>query len=271
MVSGKFVGAVVGLIFGGFWGLILGFAGGHFIDSFRNVLRGINRTPSPTQRRQIETSFLRTCFMLLGHIAKADGRVSEAEITHTEQLMARMGLTPDHRRDAIGYFQQGTAADFDLQATLAEFNRVCGSRSALRQTLIGYLVTLALADGAMDAAEQRALERIAEGLGIPVFVFRQLLAMITAQAEFHRQGASGGGYRPQSSASELQTAYAALGLSSSATESEVKRTYRRLMSENHPDKLIGQGMPDDMVRLATERSQEISRAYELIRSARAKG
>jgi DnaJ like chaperone protein len=47
-----------------------------------------------------------------------------------------------------------------------------------------------------------------------------------------------------------------------------KKAYRRLMSENHPDKLIAKGVPDEMIKIATERSQEISNAYEVIRNAR---
>ena len=49
---------------------------------------------------------------------------------------------------------------------------------------------------------------------------------------------------------------------------QVKKAYRMLISENHPDKLIGQGMPDDMIQLATERTQEIQAAYEIIVKSR---
>ena len=59
-----------------------------------------------------------------------------------------------------------------------------------------------------------------------------------------------------------------MGVSSNSTDSEIKKVYRKLVSENHPDKLIGQGMPDDMIKLATERTQEIRKAYELIQASR---
>ncbi len=91
--------------------------------------------------------------------------------------------------------------------------------------------------------------------------------MLSAQSRFH---GTGGSYEPPggSPATRLQDAYAALGLKESATDSEVKKTYRRLMSENHPDKLMAKGVPDEMLKMATERSQEISTAYEVIKDSR---
>jgi DnaJ like chaperone protein len=66
----------------------------------------------------------------------------------------------------------------------------------------------------------------------------------------------------------LDSAYAALGVKKQNSDSEIKKAYRKLISQNHPDKLIGQGMPADMVKLATERTQEIQTAYELVVDSR---
>ena len=99
--------------------------------------------------------------------------------------------------------------------------------------------------------------------------------MVNAQAQF-QQGRGGYSGQQQSyagggrSASALDTAYAALGVASDATDTEIKRRYRKLMSENHPDKLIAEGVPDELLRVATERAQEITAAYEVIQQARGK-
>ena len=77
-----------------------------------------------------------------------------------------------------------------------------------------------------------------------------------------------GVYRPSNAETELNTAYAALGLTADASDAEIKRRYRKLMSENHPDKLIAEGVPDELLRVATERAQEITAAYEFIQQAR---
>ena len=97
--------------------------------------------------------------------------------------------------------------------------------------------------------------------------------MVTAQSQFqhggYRRSSGGGDYGAASrSASELETAYEALGLEAKATDTEVKRRYRKLMSEHHPDKLIAEGVPDELLRVATERAQEITAAYEVIQQAR---
>ena len=99
----------------------------------------------------------------------------------------------------------------------------------------------------------------------------RLVSMISAQARFH--AGAGGGYSSagrsgQPPRNQLADAYQALGITSSASDAELKRAYRKLMSENHPDKLMSKGVPDEMVKLATERSQEISVAYQVIRESR---
>ena len=65
-------------------------------------------------------------------------------------------------------------------------------------------------------------------------------------------------------------AYEALGITEQTSDKDAKRAYRKLMSEYHPDKLMGQGVPDDMIKVATERSQEVQAAYDLIKKSRKK-
>jgi DnaJ like chaperone protein len=66
----------------------------------------------------------------------------------------------------------------------------------------------------------------------------------------------------------LDDAYKALGMSKDSTDAEVKRAYRKLISQYHPDKLIGQGMPEDMIAMATEQAKEIQVAYDLVKKSR---
>jgi DnaJ like chaperone protein len=67
----------------------------------------------------------------------------------------------------------------------------------------------------------------------------------------------------------MNDAYAILGVNKSASEAEIKTAYRRLMSQHHPDKLVSKGLPDEMIKIATEKTQEIRKAYDLIKSKKA--
>lgn len=259
VIVGKLIGVVLGYWIGGFGLAIVGLLVGHLFDRGYMMVR---QGASPDQLRRIQDVFFRSVFSLLGHLAKADGRISEAEVKQTEHFMSQMGLNAEHRQEAIRLFKEGSEPNFDMQSQLREFRQVCGRHHNLVQLLLVYLINVALADGRFEESEERVLRQVAEALGISRMAFEHLLRMIRAQDAF------GAGH--VHTADSMKLAYQALGVSEGASDAEVKRAYRKLMSEYHPDKLIGQGVPDDMVRAATERSQEIQKAYDTIKKHRGK-
>ncbi|MDH5649967.1 MAG: DnaJ domain-containing protein, partial [Gammaproteobacteria bacterium] len=96
----------------------------------------------------------------------------------------------------------------------------------------------------------------------------RLIAMVQAQEYY--VGGNRGEYDPSGapSHSNLVHAYTLLGIKENATDAEVKTAYRKLMSQHHPDKLVSRGLPEEMMKLATEKTQEIKAAYEAIVAAR---
>lgn len=265
----KVLGAVLRIVLRGIL-LLVGLIGvllGAVFGAVFLLWRRYKSTPNLTaqQREHIQTTFFNSVFLLLGHLAKSDGRVSETEVQLTEALMVKMGLTTEHRREAIRLFKQGTTPGFDFEATVTEFKRVCGVSPNLNNMLLVNLVNLAMADGVLDEQEVQVLRQLAERLGFSRFAFEQLLRMLNAQDAFNRER---GGHREAVRGDELTLAYQALGVDKSASDAELKKAYRKLMSEYHPDKLIGQGMPEDMIKAATERAQEIQAAYDLIKKSR---
>ena len=269
-ITGKVIAGVIGFLAFGPAGLLFGLVLGHAFDQgLWRALQLSGPEASAIMRRQ----FFETTFTLLGFIAKADGRVSEAEVAQTESLFAQLRLNVAQRRDAIAHFKRGSAADFDPSESIAAFRDCIGPRRQAQHTLMAFLVGIALADGSLSHPERDALYRVAHLLSLPRPEVEQLISMLTAQAQFHQGGFQGGaGWSRRGGAapvrSNLQQAYAALGVDANISDVELKRRYRKLMSENHPDKLIAEGVPDELLRVATERSQEISSAYDVIRQAR---
>ena len=253
-----FVGALVGYLVGGFWWGVAWF----FIA--RLFSQGLTKNLSGGFSSQAENAdrFFDTVFALLGVLAKADGRVSEDEIAHAEALMARLGLSGDRRDQAIASFKRGTQTDFPLQETLQEFALASRFRPDLKRNLVVFLVEMAMADDELHADEEQFLRQVANGLRIDARHFEQLLAMLKAQHSF------AGAQQGASSAAVLSEAYRALGVTEQVGDKELKRAYRKLMSQYHPDKMIAKGVPKDMLEMATEKTQEIQAAYEIIAKSR---
>lgn len=254
----KLIGLLAGIYFLGFIGGLLGFGVGWVIDRIRDYGSG---GMNPLQHALRQTVFLETLFIAMGRLAKADGRVSEAEIAHAETLMRNLGMSEAHRPQAIALFKKGVDPATDLKQTCSRFMSVCGHTRSLREVLLVYLITFALADEQFHPAEEAVLADMAACLGYDVATYKRLVDMVLNQGHF----ADG----PQSKRAALDDAYKALGVTKESTDQEVKRAYRKLISQYHPDKLIGQGLPDDMIAIATEKAKEIQVAYDLIVKSRA--
>ncbi|UTW45595.1 co-chaperone DjlA [bacterium SCSIO 12696] len=257
----KIIGAVIGflLLGGSFIGAILGYL---FAGGFERLQNYGSGGFNPFTQGNRQAVFLRTVFLLKGKLAKADGHISQAEIDHTENFIRQLGMSAEHRQQAIEWFKQGSAEGFAIQPALQEFVAACGHTRNLPQVLLVYLIVMAMADGVMDSAEEALLRSIAGQLGYSEAQFRQLLDMTLNQSQF------GGGGQGAASPSALEDAYKALGVQSDCSDQELKRAYRKLMSQYHPDKLMGQGVPEDMLKVATEQAKDIQAAYDLIKKNR---
>lgn len=250
---GKIIGAFLGLLRGGLSGAILGAFIGHLVDRFLAGLTGGGGT------RQV---FFRSLFATLGHINKSDGRVTQAEIRAAEDLMLRLQLSDAERQQAIRFFEQGKAADFQLEYALREFAQHTMLRHDLRQMFVEILLDGASSDGDITSAEMAVLARVCQALHIPA---EMLMAMLNA-----RRIGAGQQYRQSAGRQQLPIgqAYASLGIAENAPDADVKKAYRRLVKQYHPDKLVSQNLPPEMMEKAKTRLREINGAYDRIKAAR---
>ncbi len=253
----KLIGIVVGYYFLGGWGIFFGYILGSIIDRVRTYgFASLN----PLKHAMRQSVFIETVFILMGRLAKADGRVSEVEVAHAEQFMSKLGMTHDHRQTAITWFKRGANPEYDIEQTYAKFLKYCGQIKNLKEVLLVYLIVMALADGHFHPEEEKLLVDIAARLGFGPNAFKHLLDMVLNQTHF-----AGGKVVTEAS---LDDAYKALGVTKESSDAEIKRAYRKLMSQYHPDKLMGQGMPEDMIKMATEQAKDIQLAYDIIKKTR---
>lgn len=262
---GKIIGGVLGFGVANIFGAIIGIWIGHYFD--KGLTTDFSSLNTAEQER-IQSSFFATTFQLLGHVAKADGRVSEQEIAAAEGVMNHLGLSSELRKSAIDYFNQGKQANFDWQSPLSEFAQLARRQRNLKQMFIEIQIQVAFADGSIEAKEQALLFEFARVLGFSRILIQQLMVMVQAQQQFHQRGAGANMNQKQASASMLKQAYQSLGVDETASDKEVKRAYRKLMAQHHPDKLVAKGLPEHMIKVATEKTQDIKSAYEIIMQAR---
>jgi DnaJ like chaperone protein len=249
------IGALLGALFGGFSGLLIGAALGYAAGALlqRSVIGGL---------RVVQSQLIDSTFAVMGALCKADNVVTRDEIDAVERIFTMLRLQEEQRRAAKDAFNRGKQPGFDLDGAVDRFARVSRRRAPLLQLFLQLQVMAVAADGRVHPAEHAMLVRVARRLGLQEHDVAQLEALLRAGGA----GPSAPGAQP--AADRLADAYAALGVSPDATPAEIKRAYRKLISQNHPDKLAARGLPESMRAVAEERSREINAAYDLIKDAR---
>ncbi len=258
--KGTIFGAVIGFamtgkVIGALIGALLGFM---FDQSV-----GAGFLPSgASSSAPVSEVFFRTTFELMGHVAKSDGRVSEAEIDAARRLMQDLRLGPDEVAAAIECFRTGKSTGYDASFRVEQLREACGLRYDLLSTFIELQLRAALDGNGISPPARSVLRRAAERLGMSGLEFARMESAVRA-----RYGARGNSGR-QSAERSLSECYAELEIAAGASDQEVTKAYRRQMSRHHPDKLVANGLPESMAQWAKEKTQRVQEAYEAIRAAR---
>ncbi|MGQ0285727.1 co-chaperone DjlA [Pasteurellaceae bacterium 22721_9_1] len=278
---GKLLGFFIGYkIGGGFIGAMAGVMLGHWVDKKLYELGSVNSSFFHHKLTR-QSLFMQTTFSVLGHLNKSKGRVTEGDIQLANNLMAQLQLDAANRRLAQEAFNRGKEASFPLREVIREFRIGCGQRADLLRMFLSVQVQAAFADDNLHGNEKEILRIVAEELGLSQLQFEQMIMMEMARRQFsnggfyqqYQQGnyqqrsyQQNGGYQQSGyhSGPTVEDAYKVLGVNANDDQQTVKRAYRRLMNENHPDKLVSKGLPKEMLEMAKEKAQQIQAAYDLI-------
>ncbi len=255
---GKIVGAIIGyLIFRNTVGFVIGGIAGHFFDM------SVQRVRHGTQ----EGSFIGPLFAFAGALSKSDGRVSEQEIRAAEALMSRLQLDSEQRRVAIERFNVGKQPEFEVHLAVAELKAWTQGRRDLAFLLLDMLLDLVYAEGTLAVAKHGMVRKLCWALGVSDAELGAIAAMKGYGPRYETpRGRPGGGGQRAPSGSPTTDPYAVLGIGHDADPRDIKRAYRKLMSQHHPDKLGN--VPAELKSRAESRAREINAAYERIKAER---
>jgi DnaJ like chaperone protein len=229
-VWGKVSGAAAGLLVGGPVGALVGAVAGHFL---------IDHEADPG------VSFTIAVIALAGKMAKADGEVSEAEMDAFQRVFRVPREEEANVRRIFNLARQDVAG---YEAYAGQIARLFVGNPAILEDVLDGLFEIAKADGVLHPAECAFLERVAEIFGFSPGEFRRI--------------------RASHFAPELTDPYVTLGVAYTASEEELRQTWRRLVRENHPDSLIARGLPEEFLKLANDKLAAINTAWDRIREER---
>ncbi len=249
------LGGAVGFMLGGPLGAMLGVAFAGKFSKGKSNFGGFSNNFNPGDQQRVQAAFFGSVFSVMGYLAKVDGKVSKSEILLAQQVMQQMQLAGDMQKAAKELFNQGKGENFNLDEVLEQFRVESHRRTHLIRMFLEIQIQATYADGVLDEKEHDALKYIAQKLHFPIHELENLIQQFSVTNN-------------HASKLTVDDAYVILGANKNLTDKEIKRVYRRLLAQHHPDKLVAKGLPEEMMKIAKEKTQEIIGAYELIEKHR---
>ncbi len=242
-IWGKIIGGVAGFAIGGPIGAMLGAAAGHAVD------RGRSATATGIGREDRQVAFTVAVIVLAAKMAKADGQVTSDEVAAFKEIFQ---IPAEERANVGKIFDEARKESSGFEPYARQVAEMFADNREVLEELLGGLFHIAKADGVIHPAEIAYLGKVAAIFGFDEQGFERVRASFLGGAE------TGG----------LEDAYEILGLEPGASDDEVKSTYRKLILDYHPDKLMSHGLPQEFVDLANEKMAAINASYDRIAKQR---
>ena len=244
---GKIIGGSLGAMFGPA-GMMAGASFGHYYD---NRQKGQNSGPLPDQPEPVPMSkeernriLFHNTFAMMAKMAKADGYVTKEEVETVKKFMAEpLLLNAESRSRATKIFNQAKNDEKPFDPLSEEFATAFRHDIKTRAMMFEMLLAIALADGVLHPNEDRLLLKLLNDFKLNIEAYNVI------RRDF---------------LPEVDSLYSILGIPPDSSDSEVKKKYRKLSLEYHPDKMAAANVSESVKKLAEEKFKEINQAYDTI-------
>ena len=248
---GKMIGGTIGFALGGPIGAVAGAAFGHtFVDKKEDAyLKSIpGGQDGLSANEEAQLIFFTAAFSMLAKICKADGQISEKEIDAVEAFMARdLQLDQEGQQTAKRIFRQAIDSPEHFEAFALQFYQVFRAQPNIIELMVDVLLRVSSADGHISVEEESMLLSATRIFHYSATDFSRLKSKYVRKTNKY---------------------YAVLKLDETASNEEIKKQYRTLVTEYHPDKIESKGLPEEFTKFASDKFREIQEAYEHIKKER---
>ncbi len=227
-------------------------------------LSGFSEVVEVPRGGRAERQLASAMFLVLGRLAKMDGRVTQEEIDYASEIMQRMDLKGERRQQAIAAYNHGKHPDSDCIQAMALAAKVVGRRSALAKLFLQIQCEAAWLKGNLRLKDKMLLREVAEQLGYSKSEFLAIASVSLSRQYQRAEAHPRTEFSQQHGRSFLQNAYRVLQLEPDVADGEIRRAYLRMMSRYHPDKLGVSDVSEDALKQAQENAMAIRDAYEAL-------
>jgi DnaJ like chaperone protein len=244
---GKVVGGTIGFALGGPLGAIAGAAFGHAFDQ-SHVNYDYGEMARLSSNEETQLTFFVAAFSMLAKLTKADGHITKEEIDSIENFMVYdLNLSPESRRVAVNVFQTAIDSRESFQDFAAQFYNQFRLQPQILEFMIDILLRVSLADGALSESEEKLILAAARMFNFSDQEYRKIKSRHVK---------------------EVEKIYTVLGCKNNDSDDQIKKQYRKLVMEYHPDKIASKGLPEEFTKFAEDKFREIHEAYEAIKKER---
>ena len=239
-IWGTIIGGAAGFALGGPLGALIGAVAGHAVDRARA------RTDVPVEADGTKSVAFTIAVIALGaKMAKADGVVKREEIAAFKQVFR---VPADEVKNVARVFDQARKDSRGFEPYARQVAGMFADTPEVLEELLHCLAFIARADGDMHADEIAYLRAVSDIFGLDNHAFERITAI--------------------SEKPENADPYRILGVERTITDEALKAAYRKLVRENHPDRLMAEGMPEEFVELANQKLAAINGAYDRVMAER---